>query len=427
MFKIQPNNTIFIILSFEGPDIYSLAGGLGVRVTELGRCLAEMHFETHLVFVGDPNKLASEATVNDKFILHRWCQHISANYPTGVYENERGKISDYEKTVPSYLVDEIIKPAVYSNKKVVVLSEEWHTASAVINLYHLLKGGFLDKSVLLFWNVNNTYSLDRINMRELSDAAVITTISRYMRQILCQWGINALIIPNGIPSRSLRKIDFLKSMHLKNIFKDKMLLVKVGRYDPNKRWLMAVEALYEIKKRGKPAILLIRGGKELHRYDILRRAESLELKLKTLDLDKPNFETICSAFAENSSFDILELNFFVPEEALRILYHTSDAVLANSAHEPFGLVGLEVMATHGIVLTGATGEDYAESFENSIVVETNDPKEIVVYLMDLLHDHKVTDKIRANAYKTAQNYTWENIVEKLFKKIEFVMVSGIRK
>ena len=51
---LEPDQTTFIILSFEGPDVYSQAGGLGVRVKELSRALAERGFETHLFFVGDP-------------------------------------------------------------------------------------------------------------------------------------------------------------------------------------------------------------------------------------------------------------------------------------------------------------------------------------------------------------------------------------
>ena len=33
--RIDPSNTVFALLCFEGPDPYSMAGGLGVRVTEL--------------------------------------------------------------------------------------------------------------------------------------------------------------------------------------------------------------------------------------------------------------------------------------------------------------------------------------------------------------------------------------------------------
>jgi hypothetical protein len=48
------NTVTFCLLSFEGPDQYAQAGGLGVRITHLAETLARQGFETHLFFVGDP-------------------------------------------------------------------------------------------------------------------------------------------------------------------------------------------------------------------------------------------------------------------------------------------------------------------------------------------------------------------------------------
>ena len=75
--RITPENTEFVILSFEGPDGYSLAGGLGVRVNHLSRTLADMGFTTHLIFVGDPNARGEEVRHGGRLTLHRWCQWIS--------------------------------------------------------------------------------------------------------------------------------------------------------------------------------------------------------------------------------------------------------------------------------------------------------------------------------------------------------------
>ena len=69
---------------------------------------------------------------------------------------------------------------------------------------------------------------------------------------------------------------------------------------------------------------------------------------------------------------IVNLRTFVPEDVLFALYHIADAVLANSGKEPFGLVGLEVMAASGVAVTGSTGEDYAQPFENAVVCDTGD-------------------------------------------------------
>ncbi len=68
---------VFIILSFEGPDAYSWAGGLGARVTELSETLADTGFETHVFFIGDPSFPGHESMVEGKLHLHRWCQWIS--------------------------------------------------------------------------------------------------------------------------------------------------------------------------------------------------------------------------------------------------------------------------------------------------------------------------------------------------------------
>ena len=43
-----PDRTAFVVLSFEGPDLYSQAGGLGVRVKGLSRSLARRGYDTHL-------------------------------------------------------------------------------------------------------------------------------------------------------------------------------------------------------------------------------------------------------------------------------------------------------------------------------------------------------------------------------------------
>ena len=82
--RITPDNTEFAILCFEGPDRYSLAGGLGVRASSLSTALARMGFSTHLFFVGDPGLQGIEERFGKRLTMHRWCQWISEYYPGGV-------------------------------------------------------------------------------------------------------------------------------------------------------------------------------------------------------------------------------------------------------------------------------------------------------------------------------------------------------
>ncbi|MGH2344342.1 MAG: glycosyltransferase family 4 protein, partial [Chloroflexota bacterium] len=123
---IDPDHAVFVILSFEGPDIYSQAGGLGVRVTELADALAEEGYETHLIFIGDPSLPSHERKREGKLHWHRWSQWISAYHPNGVYQGEDDKIRDFNQSVPRWVVDNVARPAKAEGKLTIVLAEEWH-------------------------------------------------------------------------------------------------------------------------------------------------------------------------------------------------------------------------------------------------------------------------------------------------------------
>src|SRR5258708_20146849 len=90
----------------------------------------------------------------------------------------------------------------------------------------------------------------------------------------------------------------------------------------------------------------------------------------------PDGARLAALLRANGAADVINLTTFVSDELLAIIYPACDAVLANSGHEPFGLVGLEVMAAGGLAVTGSTGEDYAEAYRNPLVVQTTDPVEL---------------------------------------------------
>jgi len=101
------------------------------------------------------------------------------------------------------------------------------------------------------------------------------------------------------------------------------------------------------------------------------------------------------------------------------VYAACDAVLANSGHEPFGLVGLEVMAAGGIAVTGSTGEDYAEGYRNAVVLETDDPIEIVTELSALKERPRLVAGLRKRGRATARDYVWEKVIDQLLLRIDF--------
>jgi hypothetical protein len=204
---ISPANTVFVLLCFEGPDVYSTAGGLGTRVTELSEALATQGYKTHLIFIGDPYKPAVEERANGKLILERWSQWISKYYLNGVYDGEEQKLYDYNDTVPYHIFNNIVNPAIAEEKTVVVMGEDWHTAEVMTRTSDLLHWFGVRQKVLLLWNLNSLMSLNRIDWQRLNFVTTLCTVSKYMKHKMWDLGVNPLVIPNGIPTRHLEPID----------------------------------------------------------------------------------------------------------------------------------------------------------------------------------------------------------------------------
>ncbi len=423
---ISVENTLFVLLSFEGPDVYSTAGGLGTRVSELSEALATQGYTTHLIFIGDPYKPSTEELFDGRLILKRWSQWVSKYYLNGAYDGEEQKLYDFNESVPYHIYNEIVRPAVAQGKMVVIMGEDWHTAEVMCRTSDLLNWFGVRHKAIMLWNLNSLMSLHRINWGRLNYVTTITTVSKYMKHRMWSYGVNPLVIPNGIPKRHLTPVDTAAVTRLREIGRQgdprRLFLFKIGRFDPDKRWMMAIEAVARLKYSGYPVTLYVRGGIEPHGADVLRHAYNLGLKIQDVVAKRPNLEQCLEVMQHISSpnIDIYNMRFFLPEEFVRTTYNAADATLANSGHEPFGLVALEVMAAEGIAVTGSTGEDYAISLENAIVTETEDPDEIVGYLLHLRRHPEEQERIRCAGRSTAEQFLWDQVIENLVSKLEFL-------
>ncbi|MEO6834608.1 MAG: glycosyltransferase family 4 protein [Candidatus Tumulicola sp.] len=411
-----PRNAV--LLAFEGPDPYSLVGGLGTRVVELGAALAAAGIATTLIFVGDPERPAAER-LGPNLEYRRWCQWISAYHPGGVYDGEAGKSADYKTSVPPFVVDSIVEPAARRGEDVLIVAEDWQTAPAVIELDRLLRERGLRHRAILTWNANNTYGFDAMDWTALTRAARVTTVSRYMKFELRARGIESLVIPNGIPERIVGgPPEELVAALGEALERHRPLFVKVGRYDEDKRWMQAIEAFARVRERNPRAMLVVRGGREAYGETVFARARELGLTVEDVAVASHEPDDFIAALA-GAQGPVVNLRTFVPEDLLFALYYVADAVLANSGKEPFGLVGLEVMAASGVAVTGSTGEDYAHPFENSIVCDTGDGSELAAYLEATIADPVLARSMRAAGEATAQRCTWPTVLEILARKIAF--------
>ena len=416
--NLDPLRTVFVILSFEGPDVYSQAGGLGVRVKGLSRSLAQMGYPTYLYFCGDPDLPPEEDLEAGRLHLRRWCQWISALHRGGVYDGEEGKIRDWNYSLPSSLIDAVIAPAVAEGKHIVVLGEEWHTSWSMKLVSDSLYYRGLRDRVVMLWNANNTYGFNRIDWPALNLAATVTTVSRYMKFRMWESGQNPIVIPNGIPRESIVDADPQLVSELTASADAEYFWFKIGRFDPDKRWLMAVSAAALLKRVGRRVKLLVRGGREPHGAEVISHAQHEGLVVRNV-ASPADPSGLAALLRESKEADLINLTSFLGDPVVRTIYSACDAVLANSGHEPFGLVGLEVMAAAGIAVTGSTGEDYAEAYRNAVVLETDDPIEIVTELSALRERPRLAASIRKRGRTTARDYLWEKVIDQMLLRVDF--------
>lgn len=401
----------FHVLSFEGPDHYSRAGGIASRITGLTEALAGSGFQTHLWFVGDPDLPGHES--QGCLHLHRWCQWISAFHRGGVYDGEEGKLRDYSSSLPPYLFREHILPYLQQpGHRAVVLAEEWQTTNALIHLDHLLRDAGLRERVAILWNANNTFGFERIDWGKLRRAATLTTVSRYMRHLMWHRAVDPLVVPNGIPPWWLERANRNSVAAFRRAFRGRVVLTKVARWDPDKRWLLAVELLAELKRRGWKPLLIARGGMEAHGAEVFARARALGLRVGEREIEHPGDRGLIRSLGGLGQVDMVNLLSHLPPESSRLLFRASAAVLANSGREPFGLVGLETMAAGGVACVGGTGEDYAIPGWNCLLLQMMDPREFLSLFERLLTSPSENRAMRLRARATARRYTWSEIVRR---------------
>ena len=402
-----------VLVAFEGPDRYSFVGGLATRMNDLAEALIRRGRRVRHVFVGDPGLPAMELRALGSLRLERWCQWISRYHPKDVYDGEDGKWRDFSRTVPPHLLEEVIAPAARQGKRAVLLFEDWQTADAAIGTAALAERAGLRHAMTPFWNANNTYGFGAIDFPGLERATTVTTISRFMRAELVKAGVEPEILPNGIAERFAVPVPAADVAAMRAALRGRPSLVKVARFDADKRWLWAIDAVAHLRDLGAHPRFVMRGSRNDYADVVGARIRDRGLSVERVALDANAAPAAVAAALGAVDSDIAFLDFFVSEAALRALYGAADGVLANSAKEPFGLVGLEVMGAGGIAFVGRTGEDYAVPYGNSIVVQSDDPRELLTHLGALRARPELVERIRADGRATAARFVWPRILDAL--------------
>jgi glycosyltransferase involved in cell wall biosynthesis len=165
---------------------------------------------------------------------------------------------------------------------------------------------------------------------------------------------------------------------------------------------------------------LARGGNQPFGAEVWGTARALGLEVMEPDAAPLDTAAWRECLRAASTADIVHFPWVLDSRVLRMLYAASDAVLANSSFEPFGLAGLEAMDAGAVVLTGVTGEDYARPYENSLPVESEDAREMTALLGLLERDPAFAARLRREAQRTAAEYRWPRVVDGLLRRLEIL-------
>lgn len=191
----SPRDEFFVLVSFEGPDLYATRGGLSERVLSLASRTVSEGFETHLFFFGAPHLPGLERVLGTRLTLHRWGQWLSAGCPGGVYEGEDAKRRELAASLPPFLVDTLIGPGASAGFRPTIIAEEWQTADFVCALAARLSEAGLRSRVRLIWRTGSLHGADAVEWETLRDSAEIGATDARIQEALGERGIDARLFP----------------------------------------------------------------------------------------------------------------------------------------------------------------------------------------------------------------------------------------
>jgi glycosyltransferase involved in cell wall biosynthesis len=195
--------------------------------------------------------------------------------------------------------------------------------------------------------------------------------------------------------------------------RDRTVLSKVARWDPDKHWLLAIDIVKALRWQGWRPLLLARGGVEAYGAEVLQAAKQAGLHVAERHISQLGPQGLLQMLDSVHEIDVVSVRSPIDAANRRILLRESAAVLANSGHEPFGLVGLETMAVGGVACTGATGEDYVLAGQNALVLETTNPQEFVSLFGELRATPARERALRQTGRVTARRFAWPQIIQSI--------------
>jgi glycosyltransferase involved in cell wall biosynthesis len=103
-------------------------------------------------------------------------------------------------------------------------------------------------------------------------------------------------------------------------------------------------------------------------------------------------------------------------EAKKSLLQSADAVIMPSLHEPFGIVGLEALASKTVLISSFT-DGISDYLTPDVGIDCGKTKESIGEALNIfknMSDEELVER-KEKGYLQAEKYDWENISKKYFE------------
>jgi hypothetical protein len=100
-------------------------------------------------------------------------------------------------SLPSFLVERLIRPALVAGSSPTVLAEEWQTSGTVIALADQLRTHGLADGVHVLWRAGSTYGWDNVDWERLNASARIGATTSGLREALTARGVPCVLVPDN--------------------------------------------------------------------------------------------------------------------------------------------------------------------------------------------------------------------------------------
>jgi D-inositol-3-phosphate glycosyltransferase len=283
-------------------------------------------------------------------------------------------IPEFITRLEKYIREQKIKyDLVYSHYWLSGLAGEWLKTQFVLPLVHTFHTLAVFKEEALGREEQNIRHMAESHLTQSADRIISSSLQE-KKCLVEGFGLppeKVEVIYPGVNSRVFYPVEDSPVVHEYKQNPDDLLLLYVGRIDPVKGLMSALEAMAGLRQKdasqfGRVKLLIIGGG-DRHR-DLSRNTEVQNLK------------KYCREKRLQSKVVFLGS---VKQTRLKDYYTAADALIVPSFYESFGLVVVEALAAGTPVLVSDVGEmdAFVKEGKNGFIFRSNNPSSLLEALI----------------------------------------------